>query len=136
MTKHAENNSAQPVLFEEISLRGAPPPLKIQHSKVPTDKVRFDTNNPRLKYKKTLFPDKSDKELLFDEHDTPWLLKDIDANGVLDLIYVKAERDGFYLAVEGNRRTAVMQELLAKHPDNPNFAYIPARILPQQTTEE
>jgi len=136
MPKHTDNQaSAQPVLFEEISLRGAPPPLKIQHSKVPTDKVRFDLDNPRLKYKQQLFPDKTIKELLFAEHDTPWLLKDIEANGVLDPIYVRAE-DGFYKAVEGNRRTAVMQELLTKYPDNPNFAYIPARILPQQTTEE
>jgi len=135
MTKNTNTDQPQAVLFEEISLRGAPPPLKILHTKVPTEKVRFDTSNPRLRYKKTLFPDKTDKELLFAEHDTPWLLKDIEANGVLDPIYARAE-NSFYIAVEGNRRTAVMQELQARHPDNSAFAYIPARILPQQTTDE
>jgi hypothetical protein len=63
-------------------------------------------------------------------------LKDIEEKGVLDAIYVKALPVGGWIVVEGNRRTAVMQELLGKHPDNPAFAYIPARVLPEQTSAE
>jgi hypothetical protein len=130
------NNGNKQQVFEEIMLH-KPPPLKILHARVPTSKIRFDTANPRLKYQKQLFPDKSDKELLFKEPDTPWLLKDIEEKGVIDAIYVKALPDNQgWVVVEGNRRTAVMQELLEKHPDNPAFAYIPARVLPEQTTEE
>lgn len=122
-------------VFEEIMLH-KPPPLKVQHGRVPTDKVQFDPENPRLKYQKQLFPDKSDKELLFKEPDTPWLLKDIEEKGVLDSIYVKAMASGSWLVIEGNRRVAVMQELQSKHPENPNFTYIPAKILPEDTTDE
>jgi hypothetical protein len=128
--------SNQQQVFEEIMLH-KPPPLKVQHVKVPTNKVKFDPENPRLKYKKQLFPDKSDKELLFEGSDTPWLLKDIAEKGVLVPIFVKVLPDNQgWVAVEGNRRTAVMQELQAKYPDNPNHSYIPARVLPEQTTAE
>jgi hypothetical protein len=134
MTMNQGGNKQQ--IFEEIMLH-KPPPLKIQHTKVPTNKVRFDTENPRLKYQKQLFPDKSDKELLFKEPDTNWLLKDIAEKGVLEAIYVKALPDSQgWVVVEGNRRTAVMQDLQEKHPDNPNYSYIPAKVLPEQTTAE
>lgn len=129
-------NGNEQQVFEEIFLH-SPPPLRIQHKKVPIDYVKFDETNPRLKYKKELFPDASDKELLFKDSDTAWLLKDIEEKGVLDPIYVRVERTAdatYYKAVEGNRRTAVMQELHAKHPENPRFAYIPARILPEETS--
>lgn len=132
----AEDNGNKQQVFEEIMLH-KPPPLKIQHTRVPTNKVRFDTENPRLKYQKQLFPDKTDKELLFAEKDTPWLLRDIAEKGILEAIYVKQLPDGQgWVVVEGNRRTAVMQELQGKHPDNPNYAYIPAKVLPEQTTAE
>jgi hypothetical protein len=132
------NGNGKQQVFETIMLH-KPPPLKIQHARVPTDRVRFDTENPRLKYQKELFPDKTDKELLFKLPDTNWLMKDVEEKGVLEAIYVKEELlNGVasFVVIEGNRRTAVMQELQAKHPDNPNFAYIPARILPPETTPE
>ena len=122
-------------IYEEIMLH-KPPPLRILHGRLPTDKVCFDPNNPRLKYKRELFPDKSIKELLFMEPDTAWLLKDVAEKGILEPIYVKALADGTWMVVEGNRREAVMQELQEKHPNNPRYALIPARILPEQTTEE
>jgi hypothetical protein len=129
-------NNGNKQQFEVIMLH-KPPPLEIHYTKVPTAKVKFDTGNPRLKYQKQLFPDKTDKELLFNEPDTPWLLKDIEEKGVLDAIYVKVlPGDLGWVVVEGNRRTAVMQELHAKYPDNPNFAYIPAKVLPEQTSAE
>ena len=132
------NGNGKQQVFEEIMLH-KPPPLKIQHTRVATDKKRFDTENPRLKYQKQLFPDKTDKELLFKLPDTAWLLKDIEEKGILEAIYVKEELlNGVasFVVVEGNRRTAVVQELQAKHPENPNFAYIPAKVLPSQTTPE
>lgn len=130
------SNGNQQVVFQEIMLH-RPPPLRIQQTRVPTDKVKFDTANPRLKYKKQLFPDKTDKELLFQEPDTPWLLKDIAEKGIIERIYVKClPANSGWIVVEGNRRTAVMQELLAKHPDNPAFAYIPAHVLPPETSAE
>lgn len=125
-------------VFEEIMLH-KPPPLKIQHRRVPTDKVKFDTENPRLKYQKQLFPDKTDKELLFKLPDTNWLMKDIEEKGVLEAIYVKEmllNGVAWFLVIEGNRRTAVTQELQSKHPENPNFSYIPAKVLPAETTAE
>jgi hypothetical protein len=128
------NTDSQQV-FEEIMLHH-PPPLRIQIGKVPTSKVVFDPENPRLKYQRQLFPDKSLKELLFSHPDTNWLVKDIEQKGVLESIFVRQLSDGNWLVVEGNRRTAVMQALQANHPNNPNFSHIPARILPQQTSEE
>jgi hypothetical protein len=123
-------------IFQEIMLH-RPPPLRIQQTKVPTDKVRFDTSNPRLKYKKQLFPDKTDKELLFQEPDTPLLMKDIEEKGIIDPIYVKSlPANAGWMVVEGNRRTAVMQDLQVKHPNDPRFAYIPANVLPAETSAE
>jgi hypothetical protein len=130
------NGNNQHMVFQEIMLH-RPPPLRIQQTQVPTNKVRFDTANPRLKYKKQLFPDMTDKELLFKEPDTPWLMKDIAEKGIIERIYVKClPANGGWIVVEGNRRTAVMQELLEKHPDNPQFAYIPAHVLPPETSAE
>jgi hypothetical protein len=124
------------MVFEEIMLHH-PPPLKIQHTRLPIDKVQYDSQNPRLKYRKELYPDKTDKELLFEEKDTPWLLKDIEQKGVLDPIYVKfMNGTGLWTVIEGNRRTAVLKELHEKNPENPRFVYIPARVLPEQTSAE
>lgn len=124
-----------PMLFEEILLHN-PPPLRIHFHKVPTDKVEFDPENPRLKYRKQLFPGKSDQELIFDKDDTRFLSLDIKQNGVIDPIYVRPLANGTYRVTEGNRRTAVMKDLRAKNPDNPQFAFIPARILPAETTKQ
>jgi len=135
MANH-NGNGGQQVVFQEIMLH-RPPPLRIQQTAVPTNKVHFDTANPRLKYKKQLFPDKTDKELLFAEPDTAWLLKDIAEKGIIERIYVKClPGNAGWVVVEGNRRTAVMQELLEKHPDNPAYAYIPAHVLPPETSAE
>jgi len=124
------------IVFEEIMLH-KPPPLKIQHARVPTEKVEFDLENPRLKYQKQLFPDKDDRELLFEHPDTAWLKKDIAEKGILDPIYVKKlPGKEAWIAVEGNRRTAVQQELLENHPNDPRFLYIPARVLPEETSAE
>lgn len=128
----------QQIYFEEIMLH-KPPPVRLYQKRVPTEHVRFDANNPRLRYKKDLFPDKTEKELLFKDADTNWLLKDIQEKGVIEPIYVRpvrTENAVYYIVVEGNRRTAVMQELHEKHPNNPNFCYIPARVMPEETTEE
>jgi ParB-like nuclease domain len=123
------------MIFEEIMLH-KPPPLRIQFKKVPTDKVNFDPENPRLRYLKKIFPDKTDKSLIFEKDDTKYLLKDIQEKGVIDPIYVKPAGNGFWQVTEGNRRTAVMKELRERHPDNPAFAFIPARVLPPDTTPE
>ena len=132
MKSNSDNNT---MIFEEIMLH-KPPPLRIQFYKVPTDKVAFDPQNPRLKYLKQIFPDKTDKELIFEKDDTKYLLKDIQEKGVIDPIYVKPLAEHSWQVTEGNRRTAVMKELHAKYPDDPAFAYIPARILPRDTTKE
>ena len=122
------------MVFEEITLAGVP--LRIEHASLPIDKVHFDPENPRLKYLKEQHPEKTDEELLFLHSDTPWLKKDIAEKGVLDQIYVRADGKGGYLAVEGNRRTAVVKKLASEHPDDPRFCFIPARIMPSNTSKE
>jgi hypothetical protein len=126
--------AGQQMIFDEIMLH-SPPPLRLQHVRIPTDAVEYDLENPRLKYKKQLWPDKSDAELLFDEPDTPWLLKDIAQKGVIEPIYVKAMSSGSWKVIEGNRRAAVMKNLHEKHKGNPLYACIPARLLPPETTK-
>lgn len=122
-------------IFEEILLRD-PPPLRIEHRRIPIDRIDFDPANPRLRYQKELFPDKSEIDLLFDtEPDTAWLKKDIKEKGLLDPIYVREVGD-FFKCVEGNRRTACMKKLHSEEPENPRFMMMPARILPEKTTEE
>jgi hypothetical protein len=120
--------------FEEVILRDQP--LRIQHARIPIGQIAFDPENPRLRYLRGLHPDKTDKQLLFDgSKDTPWLKKDIREKGVLDPIYVKLKGSTGYIVVEGNRRTAVVGELHDENPSDPKFATMPARILPEETTE-
>ena len=122
--------------FELITL-SKPPALRIEYTRIPTDQIVFDTNNPRLKYLKELFPDKTDAQLLFDNEDSRYLKRDIHDNGIIDAIYVRVRtEDASYVVIEGNRRTAATKELHAEHPDNPKFATMPARILPGETTVE
>jgi hypothetical protein len=123
------------MIFEEIMLLD-PPPLRIKHARIPVTQIQFDPENPRLKYLKELFPGKKEKDLLFENADTNWLLKDVHSKGLLDPIYVREIGDSQYLVVEGNRRTAVMTELNDKYPDDPRFCLMPARILPPHTTPQ
>lgn len=133
----SSNGNKQQMIFEEIMLKG-PPPLRIEHARIPIGKIKFDPENPRLKYQKELFPGKTENELLFEHPDTNWLMKDIGEKGLLDPIYVRAvTKDAtYYIVVEGNRRTAVMQQLHKDNPDNVMYQYMPARILPENTSEE
>jgi hypothetical protein len=125
----------QEVVFEEILIL-SPPPLRIQHLRIPTDLVDFDAANPRLRYQKELYPDKSDIDLLFDsEPDTAWLKKDIKDKGIIDPIYVR-KVGARYKCVEGNRRTGCQKKLHEEEPNNPRFMTMPARILPESTTED
>lgn len=128
-------NSTSQMIFEEILLH-EPPPLRIEHARIDTDKIDFDPDNPRLRYLKELHPDKTDLDLLFDqESDTAWLMKDIKDKGIIDPIYVRKVGERFK-CIEGNRRTACMKKLHVAEPGNPRFFTMPARILPEKTTEE
>ena len=128
-------NDPEQMVFEEILIL-SPPPLRIQHMRIPVDLIDFDPVNPRLRYQKELNPDKSDIDLLFDtEPDTAWLKKDIKDKGVIDPIYVRKVGERF-VCVEGNRRTACVKKLHSEEPSNPRFMTMPARILPEQTTED
>jgi hypothetical protein len=123
------------MVFEEILLH-EPPPLRIEHARIDIEKIDFDPENPRLRYLKELYPDKTDLDLLFDqESDTAWLMKDIKDKGVIDPIYVRRVGDR-YKCIEGNRRTACQKKLHEAEPLNPRFFSMPARILPEKTTEE
>jgi hypothetical protein len=139
-TPPSGNGDVQEQVYEEILLH-KPPPLRLRQGRIPIGHVKFDPENPRLKYQKQLFPDKSDQDLLFDNKDTAWLLKDIKEKGVMDPIYViplpdDAEGRKWWKVTEGNRRTAVVKLLHEKNPDNAAFSYIPARIMPTETTPE
>jgi hypothetical protein len=127
-------NTQRAQVFEEITLNGQL--VRIKHSSVSIDLVDFDKENPRLKFEKEMQPGKTDLQLLFEHNDTPWLKKDIEDKGVLDAIYVRETADGRYVAIEGNRRTAVQKTLHEEHPDNPRFNCIPVRILPASVTPE
>ena len=113
-----------------------PPPLKIEHARLPIEKVELDPNNPRLIYKRQLFQGKSAEDIIFQDPDTNWLLKDIEQKGILDPIYVMQLPGDTYKVTEGNRRTTVMKALHEKHRNSSMFSFIPARILPSETSEE
>jgi hypothetical protein len=122
--------------FELITLANKPPALRIEHTRIPVEKIVLDTSNPRLKYLKELYPDDSLNALLFRDQDTKWLKKDIGENGLIDPIYVRVRpSDTSYVVIEGNRRTAVMKALHSEQQDNPKFATVMARILPPETTD-
>jgi hypothetical protein len=126
------------MIFEEIMLRH-PPPLRIEHARIATERIDFDPDNPRLRYLKQVYPDKTEQQLLFGEgdkgDDTAWLMKDIKEKGVIDPIYVREVGERF-VVIEGNRRTACMKQLQQTEPKEAKFATMPARILPEKTTEE
>ena len=125
------------IVFEEIVLRQAP--LRIKHAKIPIGHVSFDQDNPRLRYLKDINPTMTDAELLLRDPDTAWLVKDIKDKGVIDPIYVKRDlsnSDAHFIAVEGNRRTAVVGHLHNQDSTNPRFQTIPAKLLPDQISEE
>lgn len=136
MAKTASNDpNGDQQIFEEIMLH-KPPPLRLRHRKLPIEQVYFDSENPRLKYKKELFPDTPDEELLFKAEDTKLLLKDVKANGILDPIYVVPDGNGGWTVKEGNRRTCVMKQLHRDNPSDPRYSFIPARVMPDETSPE
>jgi hypothetical protein len=116
-------------LFEEIML-DHPPPLRIEHTKVAVDDIDFDHDNPRLRYIRSLHPDKTDTEYLFMHNDTKWLKTDIKEKGLLDAPYVK-KAGARYICIEGNRRLACVKSLAG---DDPRFKQIPVRVVPEITT--
>ena len=135
MTDVCTDNTSGQMVFEEIMLH-TPPPLRIEHARIPIEQIKFDPKNPRLKHLKETFPDKTDRQLLFEHPDTNWLMKDIKEKGILDPIYVTRTANATYIVVEGNRRTATTQQLHEDHPDDPRFCMMPARILPAHTSDE
>jgi ParB/Sulfiredoxin domain len=124
--------------FELITLANKPPALRIEHKRIPVEKIALDQGNPRIKYLKELHPNDTLDALLFRDEDTKWLKKDIGENGLIDPIYarVRSADHTSYVVIEGNRRTAVIKALHQEQPDDPKFAFVSARILPEQTTDE
>jgi hypothetical protein len=123
------------LVFEEVLLRH-PPPLRIKHARIAIEKIDFDPTNPRLRYLKELYPDKTSLQLIFEnESDTAYLKKDIKEKGVIDPIYV-VEDGKRYRVIEGNRRTACVLELHREEPESVMFFTMPARVLPDSIADD
>lgn len=118
----------------ETVLVGAPPPLRIEYTDVPTDLIDFDPENPRLRYRSS-FDNTTAGEMLLSEQSTKFLKVDIKANGLFERPYVMRHGERF-IAKEGNRRLSVYQDLLKEDPTNPQWQTMPVRILPDSTTPQ
>lgn len=128
-------NGEDQVFHEELMIY-KPPPLKLAVTTVPIDQIELDTNNPRLRYKKLLNPDKSLTDILFMEEDTKHLKISIETNGLIERPYVRRASTGIYIVIEGNRRTSCWKKSAAENPSEERWKHMPVKILPPETTDQ
>ena len=123
-------------MFDTVFLGDRNNPVRMQFTSVVTDNTYLDEDNPRLRFKRTQFPNRSLEELLFEEDDTKLLKLDIQANGLNERPYVRRNADGTFTSIEGNRRLACFKSLHAEFKDDDQWAYMPALLLPPTITPQ
>lgn len=123
---------AAPLVVDEITLDGKR--VQVQSVDLPLDRVRLDPRNPRIANTVALSLSEEGEALqkkleylLWEDGDVRDLYRQVLINkGLVERIIVR--QDGS--VVEGNCRTVVYRKLRQKHPADPTWRQIPARLLP------
>jgi hypothetical protein len=120
------------VVVDEITLDGKR--VQVQSVDLPLERVKLDPRNPRIANTVALsLKEEGDalqkklEALLWGDSDVHDLYRQVQINkGLVERIIVR--QDGS--VVEGNCRTVVYRKLRHKHPSDPAWRQIPARMLP------
>jgi hypothetical protein len=123
---------AAPLVVDEITLDGKR--VQVQSVDLPLERVKLDPRNPRIANTVALsLTEEGDalqkklESLLWEDGDVRDLYRQVLINkGLVERIIVR--QDGS--VVEGNCRTVVYRKLREKHPADPTWRQIPARLLP------
>lgn len=121
-----------PLVVDEMTLDGKR--IQVQSVELPLERVRLDPRNPRIANTVALsLTEEGDalqrklESLLWEDGDVRDLYRQVQINkGLVERIIVR--QDGS--VVEGNCRTVVYRKLRQKHPADPTWRQIPARLLP------
>ena len=119
-------------MIEEVVIGGQA--IQLKHVAVPIERVELDEDNPRIRYRLKLQQNgKSLEQVMLAMPEMKALQRDIERNGGLRERVILQDRGRRKLkAVEGNSRLVCLQNLHAKHPEDPRWAEVPARILPRE----
>lgn len=129
MTKSA---AADQIVVDEITVDGKN--VQLQNVDLPVHTIALDPKNPRIAHTIALgvSPEKDVQkqiaELLWSDGDVRDLMRQVEINGGLIERIIVREKDR--RVVEGNCRTVVYRKLAEKHPRDPRWKKIPARLLP------
>lgn len=118
---------------EEITLGGRK--IELIHQDVPIDEVHLDPENPRVGYVVRSLGRKATEEqirsILWGTSSVKALARQIRLNGGLIERPILQRVDGKgYIAREGNCRTTVYLKFHEQNPDDETWAFLPARVLP------
>ncbi len=120
------------VEVDEITLDGKR--IRVRNQELPLERVRLDPTNPRIAHTFAFERDgvagsqeRQLEERLWADPDVRDLLRQVEVNhGLIERIIVRDD----YSVVEGNCRTVVYRKLRERHPKDPSWQNIPARVLP------
>jgi hypothetical protein len=108
--------------------------LRLTHEDIPLDKIELDDDNPRIRYR--LKAEMNGKAASLDEaimsmNGVAALQRDIELNeGLQEKIIVQRNGNGKFKTIEGNCRLVCIRRLHKKHPHDPRWKTVPARIVP------
>lgn len=129
--------NAPPLVVDEITLDGKR--VQVQSVDLPLDDVYLDPRNPRIANTVSIALSVEGDELqrklealLWDDSDVRDLYRQVLVNhGLVERIIVRQNGK----VVEGNCRTVVYRKLREKHPKDPRWSVIPARLLPSDIAD-
>lgn len=116
--------------IEEVTIGGRS--IRLAHEDIPLQDVLLDEDNPRIRYRLKLEQNgKPLKEVILGLPEVKSLKRDIEKNGGLrERVIVQENGQGKWNLVEGNCRSVCYEDLHHKHPTDPRWKKLPARILP------
>lgn len=117
-------------VIEELTVAGEH--IQLEHADIPLSQVALDEDNPRIRYRlKYLDTGKTLDERIMKIPQVPGLLKDIEANGGLRERIIVQKNGKDFVSREGNCRLVCYRALAKKHPDDPRWKTIPAKVMPK-----
>jgi hypothetical protein len=124
---------AEAIVVDEITVDGKN--VQLQNVDLPIHTIELDPDNPRIAHTIEFVAgaekdaQKRIGELLWSDGDVRDLMRQVEINGgLIERIIVREESRRI---VEGNCRTVAYRKLAEKHPNDPRWKKIPARLLPR-----
>jgi hypothetical protein len=118
-------------MVEEVTVAGQT--VRLLHQEVPIEEVTLDENNPRIRYRLRLMTTKGKSldDVILALPEVKKLRLDIERTGGLRERVILQENGTTKKTIEGNCRLVCLRSLHAKHPDEPRWATVHARVLPK-----